>query len=513
MIAKISRNWGVGGLVRYLMGPGKANEHTEQRVVGTWDWAPELHQPSRDGSVCGFDVRGLVQDLTLPAELAGVAHRRPTDEQGRRSPPVWHCSLRNAPHDRVLSDEEWAEVAEDLMDRTGITRRGDYGGCRWVAIRHADDHIHIAAVLVRQDDGRRVHPWQDYRRAGEVCRNAERRLGLTETAPPDRTAARRATRAEQEKAERRGADETSRTWLRRQVRTAAVQAQNPEDFFQRLADLGVKVRVREPRYGDVVGYAVAKPGDVNAAGQPVWFGGGRLAPDLSLPALLDRWRSAPPAPDPIPPSPHEYSMVGRAERAASVQQVTSAARDAAAALRADRENGPGVAHATADLLAALCEVTRRSSNPVPQAVSDEYDRAARTPMVRQPQRWPPVARELRRAAQRLARTRSVTRGHEDDSGTAELLVAIALLIAEIAAYHEERNCIAQAAAARRTHDAVGSYVTGLAPTSGSKARPPTREQPRRPAAPAASPVPRRPTPIQPVVRAPRPPGQGRGRSR
>jgi hypothetical protein len=415
----------------------------------------------------------------------------------------------------VLSDEEWAEVAEDLMDRTGITRRGDYGGCRWVAIRHADDHIHIAAVLVRQDDGRRVHPWRDYRRAGDVCRDAERRLGLTPTAPPDRTAARQATRAEREKAERRGADETSRAWLRRQVRTATVQAQNPEEFFRRLADLGVRVRPRHPRHGPVVGYAVAAPGDVNAGGQPVWFGGRCLAPDLSLPALLDRWRSAPPAPEPIPPSPREHSRVGRAERAAAVQQATSAARDAAGAVQDDPQNGPGVAHATADLLAALCAVTRRSANLVPQAVSDEYDRAARTPMLRQPRRWPPVARELRRAAWRLAATRSVTPGREDDSGMAELMVAVAALIAEIAAYHEERNCIAQAAAARRTHDAVSGHVGGLMPDGRPEPHPPAGDQPRRPAAPGAPPVPDRPTQVLPVVRAPRSlgPGQGRGGSR
>ncbi|MCU1654613.1 MAG: hypothetical protein JWQ60_5762, partial [Pseudonocardia sp.] len=40
MIAKVSRGWRVGGLLRYLMGPGRANEHTEQRVVASWDGAP-----------------------------------------------------------------------------------------------------------------------------------------------------------------------------------------------------------------------------------------------------------------------------------------------------------------------------------------------------------------------------------------------------------------------------------------------------------------------------------------
>ena len=61
-----------------------------------------------------------------------------------------------------------------------------------------------------------------------------------------------------------------------------------------------------------------------------------------------------------------------------------------------------------------------------------------------------MAGELRRAAWRLAAARSVTRGRDDDPGMAELMVAVALLIAEIAAYHEQRRHLAQAVAARRT---------------------------------------------------------------
>ena len=36
--------------------------------------------------------------------------------------------VRNAPGDRLLSDAEWTEVVEDLMDRTGIRGRDD----RWL---------------------------------------------------------------------------------------------------------------------------------------------------------------------------------------------------------------------------------------------------------------------------------------------------------------------------------------------------------------------------------------------
>ncbi len=156
-------------------------------------------------------------------------------------------------------------------------------------------------------------------------------------------------------------------------------------------------------------------------------------------------------------------------------------------MHGDPQNGPAVAHATADLLTALSAVTRRSPTPVPWAVSDTFDRAARTPMLRQPRRWPPVAQELRRAAWRLAAARSVSRGREDDSGMAELMVAVAALVAEIAAYHEQRRCLAQAAAARRTGRVLPRPSTGGGRRGAEPARtPPTRGGPRRPATAAAA---------------------------
>src|SRR4051794_39497742 len=102
--------------------------------------------------------------------------------------------------------------------------------------------------------------------------------------------------------------------------------------------------------------------------------------------------------------------------------------------------GPLVAHATADLLTALCAVSNRdststgpmSTGSVPWEVADSFDRAARTPLfrhaLRRPGRWVPVAEELRRAARGLAALRSSAR--DDDTGMAELMVAVALLVAE-----------------------------------------------------------------------------------
>ena len=80
MIAKISRGWGMGRLMRYLMGPGQANEHTGQRVIATWDGAPHLHQPPSNGSVCGFDVRGADRGPQRP----GPGRRRAARTARRR---------------------------------------------------------------------------------------------------------------------------------------------------------------------------------------------------------------------------------------------------------------------------------------------------------------------------------------------------------------------------------------------------------------------------------------------
>ena len=87
--------------------------------------------------------------------------------------------------DRVRSDAEWGRVAASVLERTGFAPEGDDRAVRWVAVRHTADHIHIVATLARQDGGR-VKTWNDFFRVREACRAAERRLGLTATAPAGR---------------------------------------------------------------------------------------------------------------------------------------------------------------------------------------------------------------------------------------------------------------------------------------------------------------------------------------
>jgi hypothetical protein len=279
MIGKVIRGTNVGRLLCYLYGPGKANEHTDPHLVAGFSDPADLEPRIRANGT--RDFRRLTGLLAQPlAALAGSGYPQ----------PVWHCSVRSAPEDRMLSDHEWAQVAARVMDRTGLAPAGDDLGVRWVAVRHAPDHIHLVATLARQD-GDRPATWNDFFRVREACRDAERRFGLRNTAPADRTAARRATRAEMEQAIRCGWVEAPRATLRREVSTAAAGSGTEQEFFARLhrAEVLVRKRYSTTRPGEVTGYAVGLPGHSASGGGVVWYGGGKLAADLTLPKLRARW--------------------------------------------------------------------------------------------------------------------------------------------------------------------------------------------------------------------------------
>ena len=85
--------------------------------------------------------------------------------------------------------------------------------------------------------------------------------------------------------------EPPRVTLRHCVQAAAAAARSETEFFAALARREVQVRLRhsDRDAAEVTGYAVALPGHLTPAGQQVWFGGGKLAPDLTLPKLRRRW--------------------------------------------------------------------------------------------------------------------------------------------------------------------------------------------------------------------------------
>ena len=158
---------------------------------------------------------------------------------------------------------EWAAIAHEVMHRTGLSPYGQEDeAVRWIAVRHGDDHIHLAAMLARQDGGKPSLSWERYK-VRAACLAAEQRYGLRSTAPADRTAARRPSRAENEKAARRGLGEAPRITLRRQVTTAAAAAGSEGEFFARLDQAGVLVR---KRFNGQRGRVLHPPGPGRGAG-------------------------------------------------------------------------------------------------------------------------------------------------------------------------------------------------------------------------------------------------------
>ena len=280
MIGRVlNRGKRVYGLLWYLYSPGKKCTHSNPHLVSGWRHPAELEPPLRDNGK--RDFRRLTGLLEQPLALLG---------DHAPAKPVWHCIARAASGDPDLGDGAWMRIAAEIMHRTGLSRYGEEGkGVRWVAVHHGENHIHIAATLARQD-GRRARLDNDFYRIGEACRDIELEYGLEVVARADRTAADRPTRAEQEKAARAGA-EPPRVTLQRQVAAAAAAARSEPEFFAALDKRGLLVRLRHSTHnpGEVTGYAVGLPGDANAAGEQIWYGGGKLAPDLSLPKLRRRW--------------------------------------------------------------------------------------------------------------------------------------------------------------------------------------------------------------------------------
>lgn len=429
MITKVVHGWRPAGLLAYLLGPGTAEVHRSPRVIASWDgldagWQPERIGPSE------YDLRlgPLVDALHAPAVAAGLPTRAP--QSGSKRGYVWHCSARLAASDRTLDDGQWADIARELLHGTGIAERNDPGGPRWVAIRHADDHIHIAAVLVRQDTGRRFWPHHDYPKLRSTARAIEQRLGLAITAVADDTAARRPGRGETEKAARQGRG-PARPELRRAAQEAAIRAVGPEEFVAELRAMGYRAELRYGPSGDALGYRIGRPGDVTAAGQQLFYSGSKLAPDLSLPQLRRRWAQNPDQPSPAGrPSPAE------AEDVVVRARVAVGAPDAS-------EGADGIAHATGDVLAALAANDKTDKHGWTDA-EERYERASRAPGGRIPDVGP-VGAELRQLARRLLAARGF-RG-KDAAGSVALAIAVAGLLQEIAAWQRERERAHQAAAA------------------------------------------------------------------
>ena len=311
MRAKITRGQKMAGLIYYLQGPGKHNEHTNPHIVAGRGGAVERFMWSAENSVRVLskdDAIAIARELDEPHALHDVkvpwvdpkrkkaALAEGYTETGARAMArvedanVWQCSLALRADEAELSDELWGRIADDFMREMGFDSVDPKdAGSRWVAIHHGksangNDHIHIAASIVREDGslvklfvapspGKK--PQGDGPRSSHVIQMLERKYTLqidrddqavspsyhqaeVETAlqmrpdieAPAVEAGRTpdATATQSEKNARQQRGEPVRFELGRRVRAAATAANDEADFVELLAkQLDVVLR---PRWAD-----------------------------------------------------------------------------------------------------------------------------------------------------------------------------------------------------------------------------------------------------------------------
>lgn len=307
MIPNIVTGGDTGGLMRYLVGPGRANEHENPHVIaGSRDIVRKWGD---------WETISVSQASEIATRLDAYMHETgtfPTGKARRFNPAtgavewngeieanhVWHCSLSLSPEEAALGDEVWGRIASDFMSEMGFSGTDGKAPCRWVAIHHGSaknggDHIHIAATIVRED-GTKWSPWYDQRRAQKACNVLEHRYGLLVVESREHARGSRCdSAAAQNAAKRAGTSRTDRAVLEERLRAAATAAASEADFVRRARRLGVRLHPRfaSGRIDIVVGYSAALRTENGQ--QTRWWGGGRIARDLTLTQLRTRWQDTP----------------------------------------------------------------------------------------------------------------------------------------------------------------------------------------------------------------------------
>ncbi len=303
--------------------PSAGNRHVQPRVVAAWDPLIERSWGQVCASVDWADEASAWAAMRKLASgfSASVAGALPLDRGGADRDLVWHTIMAAHPDDGELSDEQWRAVAHRLMKETGLDD-GKLPPVRWVAVRHGAneagaDHIHVMAVLVREDGSRpRLH--NDAFAAQRAARWAEAEFGLrkglgrTSASDPRQGRGRAdkpAARGEQAAAEKAGPpyprpqgmgddlwawlcrEGTSAAWTRRGVArgavlSAAARAVSMEHLVQLVEEQGYRVTLRESvrEPGTVTGWSITAP-SAGPRGKPKSYSGGALGRDCTWGAL------------------------------------------------------------------------------------------------------------------------------------------------------------------------------------------------------------------------------------
>ncbi|MEU6192381.1 relaxase/mobilization nuclease domain-containing protein [Streptomyces sp. NPDC047061] len=433
------------GLLEYLYGPGRAEEHVDPHLVAAWDrLAPD---PGRGPKATQRDLQRLLDQPVMALS-----------ESTRPAEHVWHLSVRAAPEDPILTDEQWADIARRMVAATGIAPEGDEAACRWVAVRHADDHIHIIATVVRQD-GRRARIRHDGARSQAEARKIEVDYGLRRLNTGDKTAAKRPTSAERHKANRQRRERTPREELRERVRRAAAGVVGEQEFFDRLAAAGLLIHQRVAPSGDLLGYKVALPDDRNENQEPIYYSGSTLAPDLSLPKIRERWAAKASEPD-RDAATEPSSGSARISPSTARRQATRAVWQAVLVLdQGDDGQIAAQLAAAGEVLDALAKTSAAHTRRELRDAAFVFERATRSHIRAQRGH----AHGLRRAARDLLHGGPALGRGEDGATTAMLIDMLFFLVTAAAHWHGMKEHAQQAAAAREAAEQLRAAYQAAAP--------------------------------------------------
>lgn len=313
MIGKIKKGHRMIGLIHYLAGPGRSNEHTNMHVV----CSSELIATVTNG-----ETLNAQNTMALGHEMN---HPKKTFQMDNKRAHVFHVSLSLDPTMGVREDDFWETMVREYLQ--GMEMDGSDGKppMRWTAIRHGvssngNDHVHIAVSMIRED-GTWWSADKDLVRNSKVLRAMEQKHGLRVLGQGVKTqgyaegelqsvARRRAMGKYTQEAKKnpamvpwdqldKGARESMvaaqtaieqpRHELALKVRAAGAGAKSEAEYVRRLRGNGLLVRpyFSKGSTTEVSGYSVAlRP--VHGE-RPIWYGGGTLAKDLTLPALRTAW--------------------------------------------------------------------------------------------------------------------------------------------------------------------------------------------------------------------------------
>lgn len=243
MIAKLIKGRGFRGAVEYDLHPDKS-VMLETNMAGSTPRA-------------------------LAAEFGAVRALRP-----RLGRAVGHVSISIHPDER-LTDDQWREVAHAWMRGMGFVNN------QYIISRHTDaahPHIHILVNRITLD-GQVVSDAHDYKRQEPIMRGLERQFGLRTVAPSQEVGRAAPKKGELEHSLRTG-ETSTRMRLQNAVDTALGYGCQLENFRDRLALVGVEVRLNMASTDFVTGISFSLDG--------VAFKGSKLGKGYTWNALQQR---------------------------------------------------------------------------------------------------------------------------------------------------------------------------------------------------------------------------------